>query len=182
MQWRKIKQDRGQWVWWVGKGWSCKFKHGGQKAHWKRPMEQRLRGEEVSHLDVWEELVKGSGWGSESYLFKAEQGQSNWVAVVAERAGEDKAKEARRLTVQSHCNDLGFSEMGSAMWGLEQRPHMTGSVAYRMLLLAVLRTNCRKNKWRSRKSVRRLWQQPRQEMVNAWTMMTEMAVKRSGWF
>lgn len=64
------------------------------------------------------QLVRGPGWGSESGLFKAEQGQSSWVAVVAERAGEDKAKEVRRLAVQSHCNDLGFSEMGSAMWGL----------------------------------------------------------------
>lgn len=59
---------------------------------------------------------------------------------------------------------------------------MTGSVAYRTPLLAVLRIDCRKNKWRSRKFVRRLWQQPREEMITAWTMMTEMAVKRSSWF
>ena len=35
-----------------------------------------------------------------------------------ERAGEDRVKEVRRQTVQGHCDDLGFSEMDSALGGL----------------------------------------------------------------
>lgn len=92
--------------------------------------------------------------------------------MVAERAGEDKAKEARRLTVQSHCNDFGFSEVGSAMRGLGAEASHDGICGLQDASLAVLRTDCRKNEWRSRKSVRRLWQQPRQG-ITAWTMMTE---------
>lgn len=90
-------------------------------GHWSRDSD-----EEVSHLDVWEErtrhrhkLVQGPWGRNVSGLFKEQQGgQDSWVRVV-KRAGEDKVKEASRQIVQSHCDDLGFSEMGSTTGGLE---------------------------------------------------------------
>lgn len=55
MQWRKIKQGRGQGVWCVGRGRCCNFKYGGQNGLTENgTVEQRLQGVEVSHLDVWE--------------------------------------------------------------------------------------------------------------------------------
>lgn len=91
-------------------------------------MEQRPGGEDVSRLDVWEERARqrhnlgrgqevGFGGGSVPGLFRAGQGGQCSRVGVAERAGEDEAEEARRPTVQSHCEDLGLSEMGSPVGG-----------------------------------------------------------------
>lgn len=87
---------------------------------------------------------------------------------------QDRVKVVR--AVQSHVDDLGFSEMGSAREDLEQRADVIRLVSHRTP------AGCAENRLRekqeeSRKPVRRVWQQSRQEMTMARTRTVEMEVK-----